>query len=192
MRYRMCFLPLFAVACWLASARAGDFVSPEGFTLAYPEKWTIASKEQFDKVVELTKKSTGSDQGMVAVIYGPQSENFTPNITVIIPQVRYILNPADENQMVKEIKTALTAPGGAAPVIKTVQFRIDGHTAFSLAFEQDNPAIKAILRTWMVILPGKKGATILRCTALKSQWGEAGPAFKSAIKGIKFDGVPTK
>ena len=121
-----------------------------------------------------------------------RARTFAPHIAVLIPKVRYVLNPADENQMVKEIKTALAAQGGAAPEIKTAQFRIDGQTAFSLAFEQDNPTIKALLRTWMVLVPGKKGATILRCAVLKSQWGEAGPVFKSVIKGLKFDGVPTK
>jgi hypothetical protein len=186
----MFFLPVLAVACSLSSARAGELVSPEGFTLTYPEEWKPATKEQLAKIVEATKKLTGADPGMAAFISGPPSEEFAPNVNVIALKSPLPVNPTTEKQMVKQIKDRFAAQGAAGPEIKSKQINVDGHAMLSVAYEQDNPVAKKTLRTWTVIFPGKNGACILTCTALKSQWADAGPVFTAMINSLKLEGVP--
>ena len=186
MCYRTFFVPAFAVLCSLSSARAAEFVSSEGFKLTYPENWKSASKDEL-------ARSVTSDPGIVACISGSQSENFTPTIKVIIPTPRAMLVPKTEKQTLQEIKDGLATPGTmTVPRIKTSHIHINGHAAYSIAYEKDDPASKKALRVWTVMLAAKNGVCIVTCTALKSQWGEAGPIFKSAINNLKFDGPPAK
>jgi len=189
----MLFVPGFAVVCLLSSAGAGEYASPEGFKLTYPESWKSASKEQLDKVAEATQKMTKAEPpNILTFVYGPPSEGFAPNINVVLPKSRMILNSATEEQMIKEIKDGFAARGTTPPEIKTSHIHVDGHTAFSAAYEQNDAAGKKTLRTWTVVIPAKNGSCVMTCSALKSQWAEAGPVFKSVINSLKFDDVPTE
>jgi len=191
MRYRLLFVPMLAIVCTLPSARAGEFVSPEGFTLTYPDDWKVASKEQFDKVSEMIKKiGRGADLGLVATILGPTSDGFAPNINVVLSKERLVLTAAGEEKMRQEIKAGFGNVGLGSGEIKTKHFQLDGHEALSLAYERDDPGTKKTFRTWTVNFPVKKGFCILTCVSLKSQWSEAGPIFKSIINNLKLDDAP--
>ncbi len=190
MRYGMFLAPVFAIVCSLPSARAGDYVNPEGFRLTYPEGWKTASKEQLDKIVEMARKPAEPDVGIVGCILGPRGEGFTPFINLIVLKSPLVLDSAHEDQMVNGIKGAFTAHGATAPDFKTTHFQIDGHKLFSVAYEEDDSTHKTSLRVWMVLLPTKSGTCLMKCVAPKSQWAEAGPVFKSIINSLKFDGVP--
>jgi hypothetical protein len=186
----MFFAPVLVVVCSLSSARAAEYESPEGFKLTLPEKWRIASKEELDKAVELTKKAAGKDPGIVAYFFGPPSENFAPNINVIILNVPFVLNDSFEKGMIDGMKGAFTAQGATAPEFKTSHFQVDGHKLFSVAFEKDDPTSQKPMRIWTVAFATKNGGCVMTCGALKSQWADAGPAIKSIINSLKFDGVP--
>ena len=190
MRYRMLFMPVLAVVCSLSSARADEFASPEGFTITVPDGWKTASQEQLDKAAEAAKKAAGSAQAIRCGHPRPAQRGVAPNLNVIALKTAIPLNPATEKQMVKESKDKLATMGITVAEIKSAEFHVDGHKALSMAYERDDPATKKTLRQWTVIFPGKNGACIMTCTALKSQWAEAGQAFKSIINSLKFDGVP--
>ncbi len=192
MRYRMFFVPVFVVVCSLSFARAGEFVSPQGFTLTYPENWKIASKEQLVKIAETTKKITGADPGFILFLFGPPSEDFAPNVNVIPSTDHFALDSATENKILKGFKDRFAALGSPATEIKTAHIRVDGQLALSLAYQQKDPAAKKQLRTWTIIFPTKNGSCIMTCGALKSQWAEAGPVFKSIINSLKIEGAPAK
>ena len=190
MRYQVFFAIVLTVVCALPSARADDFVSPEGFTITYPEKWKPATKAELDKTVEITKRMMGRDPGIIGFIAGPASENFAPNVNMIVLKERLVLNPATKDQLVNGIKSGFSAQGVPAPEIKSKELQLDGHKVLSVAYEKDDPVQKKRVRVWQVFFPTKNGTCVTTCTALKSQWAEAGPAFKSIINSLKFDGVP--
>jgi hypothetical protein len=190
MRYPVLLAPLIALLFSLPLARAGEFDSPEGFKLTYPDDWKEATKEQLATIAEKTKKITGADPGITGFISGPASDQFAPNINMILLKARLPLNPASESGVVDGIKKGFTALGGTAPEIKSTHMVVDDHKLFSVAYEKDDLANKRSTRIWTIIVPTKNGTCVMTCTALKSQWAEAGPAFKAAIKSLKFDGVP--
>jgi hypothetical protein len=151
----------------------------------------MPSKEESDKVTEKARKS-GADPGVVLFVFGPRSEDFTPYIAVMIPPAPRSFDSSIENQTLKEIKDGFVARGAPAPEIKTAHPHINGHAAFSIAYETEGPATKKVLRFWTVWFPSKKGCCIVRCTALKSQWSEVVPDFKSVVNSVKFDEAPAK
>jgi len=192
MLYRMFYLLVLAVVCSLSAAQAGEHVNQEGFSLTYPAAWKSASKKELDKISEETKKITGSDPGFLVFIFGAPSDGFAPNINVIAVKDRIPLNSLAEDKTVKEIKDGFAALDVPVPEIKTSHIHIGAHIVFSIIYEWDDPASKRTLQNWAVMFPSKNGGCIMTCTALKSQWGEAGTVFKSVINNLKFDGVLAK
>ncbi len=186
MRYRICFVLVLAVACPVSSARAGEFVSPEGFTLTFPDDWKLAAPAETGKLVEAVKKKSRADPGIVAYIHGTPSEDVTPNINVIVRKGPIVVSPDFEKAMVRGLKQGIPK-GSPVSQFKTSHFLVRGRTLFSVAYETDDPRQKKPLRVWVVMFPTSGGLCVMTCTALKSQWKEAGAVFKSSINSLRFE-----
>jgi len=168
-------------------ARAGEFTSPKGFSLNCPEKWRPATKEELDMIAEMTKKTAANAPVPAAMIFGPVSEAFAPNVTIIVVPATTPLNDESEADIIKGFNDSFTAAGQTPPAVKKARITIDGKPALALAHESTQQGSRKQVRYWKIFLPGKKQTYVITCLSLKSQWAEAWPGFKETVKSMKID-----
>ena len=178
---------------WRDRTAAGELTSSKGLSLTYPQEWKEPTKEQLEKAAEASKKvAARSGVGEIprpgAVIFGPPSDGFAPNVNVIVVPAKLVLDARIEKALVDGIKAKYTAlAGGKAPEFKIGHKTIDGKSALTMACEYKEPASGKTLRQWGVYLPGKNQMYVVTCTSLNTQWADAFPVFNSIIKSMKVD-----
>jgi hypothetical protein len=178
---------LFTCLAAVSSVTAGDLTSPKGFSLSFPDAWQAATKEQLDKVGELTKKSAGNVPTPVALITAPPSDGFAPNINVIVTPGPIVLNEKSEDEIAKGIAAQFTAIGVKPPEMKTGHITVDGKSTLTIAYERTEPASGKQLRQWTIFIPGKKQLYVVTCTSLKTQWSNVFPSLDETVKSMKVD-----
>ncbi len=185
MRFQIFLMSVLAGACSLPSAGADEYVSPEGFRIPFPDGWKLAGPAETGKLVEAVKKKSKADPGIVAYIRGAPSEDVTPLINVIVRKGPIVLNPELERGMLNGFKQSIPK-GAPPPQFKTSHILVGGRMLSSIAYETEERQKKP-LRVWVVMFQTRSGLCVMNCSALKSQWKDAGPVFRSAIYGLKFN-----
>jgi hypothetical protein len=187
MRY---LLPLFVLATSLGvvfPSQAEEFKSPKGFSFTYPDGWQVASKEQLGKIAEeAKKKGAGMAPGYAVMLFGPRSDDFSPNMNVIVVPEKIVLNAKNEKDLVTVVQTQF-ASAGKTPAVKPGHITIGGTKAYTMAYEITDPASGKVIRTWMVMLPGEKRTYTITCAALKSQWDDVWKGFHDTVLGFQAD-----
>ena len=186
MRYQIFLMSVLVVAGSLPSAWADEYVGPDGFRIPFPDDWKLAGPAETGKLVEAVKKKSKADPGIVAYIRGMPSEDVTPLINVIVRKGPIVLSPELERGMLNGFKRSIPK-GAPPPQFKTSHILVGGHMLSSIAYETEEPRQKKPLRVWVVMFQTRSGLCVMNCSALKSQWKDAGPVFRSAIYGLKFN-----
>ena len=84
---------LVCAAILAAGARGGEFVSPRGYSLNYPDGWQVASAQQRQAATSVAKEHVHDDgkksvsaaaQSMDCMIHKPSPGGFAPNINVVV------------------------------------------------------------------------------------------------------------
>jgi hypothetical protein len=179
-------------------ALGGDWKSPKGFTLSFPDTWKVATEEQMKAAAAAgaaaAQKAGGNEAAkappLEVILVGPVQDKFAANINVIIIPQAITLNAMTEGQIVGQAKTGLFMAGIKVGEIKTSHVEVDKRPGFSMAFEQGEGPDDAILRCWKVFVSGAKQTYLINCVAKKSQWAAVYPDFKKIIGDMHFDVNP--
>jgi hypothetical protein len=186
MRY---LLPLFAFTAFLGGtlpAPAGEFKSPKGFSLTYPDRWQVASAEQLKKTAEESKKLGRKTADYAARISAPRREDFTPFIGVTVNSGNLVPAEKDEKDFAAAFQRHFES-GGRLPAMKTDHLTVGGQNAFTMALERTEPTSRKVIRQWIVMLPGKQQTYTITCTALKSQWSDVSKGFRETVLSFKIE-----
>jgi hypothetical protein len=186
MRY---LLPLLLLPAWLGvmlPVQAEEFKSPKGFSLTCPDGWQVASAEKIKQMREAMKRMGKPDPDFAAIITGPKSDDFTPQVNVIVIPEELVLDAKGEKDYVAGVKNGL-GPAGKSLAVKTGHITIGGKKALTTAFELSQPASGKAIRSWIVTLPGKQQVYTISCMASKAQWDDVWEGFHKIATSIKID-----
>ena len=175
---------------WLgvvAETPAGEFKSPKGYKLTYPDGWTALSPAQMAELLKKAGKEPPKNDITDVYLRGTHQEKYVENINVIVAPQVFKFNEAAEQDMVSALRTNMTPPGGKAPEIKRFHVRINGRPSLSLATEFTPQGMNEPIWWWRVMIPGGKQTCLVTCTALKSQWDDVVPNITKVINSIHVD-----
>jgi hypothetical protein len=184
---------LLFLACSFTAIRAwgGEWTSPKGFALTFPDGWKALTDDELNKVLAAQKPPADNapkPPPPEIILVGPAQGNFTAQLNVtLIPQA-IAFNAMIEGQLLGQFKAAVFTAGTKIGEIKTGHLDVDKRRAFSMAYEQEAPDDP--VRCWKVYVPGAKQTYLVTCAAKKAQWETVFPDFKKIISGIRVDVKP--
>ncbi len=189
---------LLLLACFFGTVRVlgGEWTSPKGFTLTYPEGWKPATDEQMKAAAATAAQKAQGNNGAKAppapeiILIGPVQDNFTAQANVVIIPQAITFNAMIEGQIVGQAKTGFFMSGVKTGDIKPGHVDVDKRSAFSMAYEQLGAGPDDTLRCWQVFVPGAKQTYRVTCVAKKSQWAAVYPDFKKIISDMRVDVAP--
>jgi hypothetical protein len=181
---RLLFNASLAVAVLLTTVvRADDYKSPDGYTITYPEGWKLAKREELDQFNKATARLNGPAMSML--VRGELRDKFADNINLIIIPVPQplTLGGNEERDFVAHVRQTLPR----ATNFSTKHIEINGATALSMAYDNEQPGVSGTMRVWQLYFPGKTKLYVFNCTTLKPRWKEVWPLFKAAMHSVKID-----
>jgi hypothetical protein len=184
---------LLTLACFLGTIRAwaGEWTSPKGFKVTFPDGWKALADDQLKAVLAAQKPPANGAAPPPApeiILAGPVQGNFTAQMNVMIIPQAITFNAMIEGQIVSRAKADLFMANVKVGEIKTGHLQVDNRNCFSVAYEQEAP--DEPIRCWQVFVPGEKQTYSVRCTAKKSQWETVFPEFKKIIGEMRVDVKP--
>jgi hypothetical protein len=165
----------------VAELRGGEFASPKGFTITYPEGWKVATKQENDLVA---KSMGGNVPALAAFLYGPRQGDFADNINVLVLPQTLTLDDKTEKELVDGVKNGM---GKKAANFTAKRIEINGNAAVSIGCEVERKPQGDFMRIWQVHIPGKKQVYVFTCATLKPHWAEVWPTFKDMVYGARID-----
>lgn len=165
----------------IVEALGGEFTSPKGFTITYPEGWKPATKEEYD----LVAKTMGVKvPDLAAFLYGPRQGDFADNINVLVLPQALTLDEKTEKGLIDSVKNGMAKKAAS---FSAKQVEISGKAAVSIACEVERQPQGDLMRIWQVYIPGKKQVYVFTCATLKARWDELWPTFKEMVYGARVD-----
>jgi hypothetical protein len=185
MRYFATLLLSLAFFLGAAHAWAGEWTSPKGFKITFPDNWKPLTGDQL-------KAALGGQQapanGPEIVLVGPAQNNFAPQVQVMIIPQALKLDAMVEGQITSQVKASAFTAGIKIGEVKMGHVQIDKRTCFSMAYEQEAPDDP--LRIWKVFIPGAKQVYAVHCVGKKSQWDTVFPDLKKILSDMRVDVTP--
>ena len=179
---------------WIAasSALAGEFKSQRGFSLTYPDGWSLATKEPQPDGADQPKTTVPNAPDVnldkVAVFrYNPTPTSLGENVTVVVLARRF---PMSDESCAK-FRTSLIERFGkrGATVSKSDcrLIKLGPRDAVSWHGDVQFPGRVPLMRQWHLVLSSRTQAFIVICTAPASAFDQVEPVFTRIVESVQLE-----
>jgi hypothetical protein len=185
-------MPVVLLACLALGSlsRAAEFKSSEGFSLKYPEGWTVLSEEARDSLAEAAEALSGVSSGpanCAVMIFNSEFGMGGENMNVVVVPGRLRIDAEAERQFSAKVREEYSAIGVVPDIVECRRTTIGGRDVLSIRYDATMPMAPDTLRQWQVAFPGSSKTFILTCTAQKSKFDQLEPLFSATVNSFKVE-----
>jgi len=182
----------WAFSAWLCPAAAGEFESPKGFTLQYPDGWVVATKDlQTAAFREAQEEFEGLRQvdfdRRDAFIFEPGDDGFAENINVAVGRGSVRVTEGNQEELADEVRARVRHLGMKLSGTRTSLMEIDGRTALVLRHRMGIPGVPDAVQQLVAIVPGRRHFYTVTCTAAAKDFDRYESRFLESIRSLRVD-----
>lgn len=189
-RLKIVVTALMTLAMLAVAAQAGEFSSPNGYRLMYPDGWQVASQDKMDQIEEEARKLLKDIdfQRVDVVVFNPQSGTFSENVNVVVSPSAMRIDESSPQLFAEIIEKQMDKLGFEITMLDQGLFDIGPSRAAYVKFEGiygDRDPV----RQWQFFLPDpqSENTLIITCTAQVDDFAKHEFTFRGIVGSIRFE-----
>src|SRR5688500_10638950 len=139
------------LASTAGTAQAKEHRSPKGYSVTYPDDWTVASEEEQAAVTEAVRQSPGMQPAargdtteLDLILAHPVEDFFVENVNVIVGGKMPRVTADAQRQVERETRARMTEAGFQVIALSTTRQTIGGVEVLSTKWERRHPGLAAL------------------------------------------------
>lgn len=165
------------------------FRSLKGFTINYPENWTVASNELTNETLEATQAEFPQlkefDLNQVAVIlFDSFDSGFRENLNVVLDKGVLAATEQNARDYAAGLKSMEDKMGVETTVTSTGVVDVGDRRACAAEFDVVSQMNDEIVHTWSVVVSGESETFVITCTAFLEDFEWYRPLFDRMVKSL--------
>jgi hypothetical protein len=179
---------------WIAasSALAGEFKSQRGFSLTYPDGWSLATKEPQPDGADQPKTTVPNAPDVnldkVAVfIYHSAPTTLGENVNVVVVAGRFPMTDESCAKYRAGLIEQYTKRGATVSKPDCRLIKLGPRDAVSWHCDVQLPGPVPLMRQWQLVLSSRTQAFIITCTAPASAYDKMEPIFTRIVESVQLE-----
>jgi hypothetical protein len=169
------------------SASAAEYVSPKGYSLHYPDGWTVSSESQKkDNQKSTDEKHKTESQPIDVTIRNPRAKEFSEYFSVTVNDQSVSIDAQTVAKYAASLKTEYKQFGIEIKAVQSELIEMNDVNAISVKYEYLYPNTNLFLHQWQVVLSQGGKTYTITFSALKSEFQKAQPVFQNILDSVKF------